>query len=401
MPRRWFFNVPVMVMATVSLVAVSLAGLVLLLLPQTSEIIGVMQWRMVTAKSFSFDADADYRGTRGAPGAAVRAPEALAWKSSGRLLRQGSGAESDQRFRLTATGGEEPAVVAGELRAVGGDRFISVESAPDALGNLSFGALKGGWLRLDTGKIREVVDLPFLGGDGGGRDAGAAVADQIRRTPFFRFVRRLPSESISGTAVNHYLVEPEIIFFKDFVVRSEEARRGRELNEDERKVIDSFFADLTADQGELWIGAQDLYLRRLLLRFRYDDGIRNGVFTLTANFRDFNAVTEAVEAPAGPRDISAFVERLAPGIIAHLPLAKFGAPPRQLTPSANRGATVDAVVGESDSDGDGLSDAMEVFFGTDPRNPDTDGDGMSDGAEVDNGRNPNGPGRLFDFGLTK
>ncbi len=51
--------------------------------------------------------------------------------------------------------------------------------------------------------------------------------------------------------------------------------------------------------------------------------------------------------------------------------------------------------GESlDSDGDGLSDADEARYGTDPDNPDTDGDGFNDGDEVRNGYNPNGPGKL-------
>ena len=35
-----------------------------------------------------------------------------------------------------------------------------------------------------------------------------------------------------------------------------------------------------------------------------------------------------------------------------------------------------------DTDGDGLPDAVEVFFGTDPTKKDTDGDGISDGDEV-------------------
>lgn len=399
MPKRWYFNIPVMVMATVSLVSVSLAGLVLLLLPQTSEIIGVMQWRMVTAKSFGFDVDADYRGVRGKPGAAVRLPEELRWKSTGRLWSDGEKPSSEQKFDLTVGEGAEPDRVKGELRAVDGDRYIALTSAPEKLANLNLAALMGGWLRLDTEKVRGVVDLPFLGGESSGADADAQVADQIRRTPFFAFVRRLPSETIGGTATNHYLVTPEIIFFKDFTVRSEEARRGRELNEDERKFIDDFFADLSADDGELWIGANDLYLRRLRVRFRYDDGMRSGTFSLTANFRDFNVAPAGVLAPTGERDISAYIERLAPGIIAHLPLAKFGAPPRQLKPSADRGSTAAATADATDTDADGLADVMETFFGTDPRNPDSDGDGVKDGAEVDAGRNPGGAGRLFDFGL--
>lgn len=44
-----------------------------------------------------------------------------------------------------------------------------------------------------------------------------------------------------------------------------------------------------------------------------------------------------------------------------------------------------------DTDGDGLSDALEVEAGTDPFNPDTDGDGLLDGDEIANGRDPLSP----------
>ncbi|PKL57500.1 MAG: hypothetical protein CVV34_07170, partial [Methanomicrobiales archaeon HGW-Methanomicrobiales-5] len=43
---------------------------------------------------------------------------------------------------------------------------------------------------------------------------------------------------------------------------------------------------------------------------------------------------------------------------------------------------------DSDLDQDGLSDAWEIKFRTDSRNPDTDGDGYKDGEEVDRGFNP-------------
>lgn len=41
-----------------------------------------------------------------------------------------------------------------------------------------------------------------------------------------------------------------------------------------------------------------------------------------------------------------------------------------------------------DSDGDGLSDELELFFYTDPYNVDTDGDGFSDYIEIYNGYSP-------------
>jgi hypothetical protein len=48
--------------------------------------------------------------------------------------------------------------------------------------------------------------------------------------------------------------------------------------------------------------------------------------------------------------------------------------------------------GAGDSDGDGLSNAAEYSWGTDPRNPDSDGDGFPDGVEVNAGSNPLDPG---------
>lgn len=42
----------------------------------------------------------------------------------------------------------------------------------------------------------------------------------------------------------------------------------------------------------------------------------------------------------------------------------------------------------TDSDKDGLTDAEEVFFQTDPFNPDTDGDGFKDGEEIASGCSP-------------
>ena len=49
----------------------------------------------------------------------------------------------------------------------------------------------------------------------------------------------------------------------------------------------------------------------------------------------------------------------------------------------------------ADTDGDGLFDREEIFtWQTDPLNPDTDGDGYLDGEEVRQGYNPLGPGKL-------
>ncbi len=55
------------------------------------------------------------------------------------------------------------------------------------------------------------------------------------------------------------------------------------------------------------------------------------------------------------------------------------------------GPVPDAPPLPGDSDGDGIPDADEARYGTDPNNPDTDGDGLGDGVEVLAGTDPTNP----------
>ena len=61
------------------------------------------------------------------------------------------------------------------------------------------------------------------------------------------------------------------------------------------------------------------------------------------------------------------------------------------TQTAIANMTAAAVIGEEDTDGDGLTNRQEIELGTDPQNPDTDGDGLLDGDEVQRGTDPLNP----------
>jgi len=52
------------------------------------------------------------------------------------------------------------------------------------------------------------------------------------------------------------------------------------------------------------------------------------------------------------------------------------------TQTAAANQTQAAIIGQEDTDGDGLTNSEEAQIGTDPLNPDTDGDGLGDGEEV-------------------
>lgn len=90
------------------------------------------------------------------------------------------------------------------------------------------------------------------------------------------------------------------------------------------------------------------------------------------------------------------------------------------TPTTESSGGVGATIPNIDTDRDGISDADEASYGTNPTNPDTDGDELSDadevrvyrtnplapdsdgdtykdGQEVKGGYDPNGPGKLQDI----
>lgn len=64
-----------------------------------------------------------------------------------------------------------------------------------------------------------------------------------------------------------------------------------------------------------------------------------------------------------------------------------------IEPAASK-EVIDPVDATVDTDKDGLTDAEEARYKTDPLVSDTDGDGYSDGAEVKGGYNPSGAGKL-------
>jgi hypothetical protein len=136
---------------------------------------------------------------------------------------------------------------------------------------------------------------------------------------------------------------------------------------------DQFIQELdqfeTMPSGEIIIGLFDstIYKFKLSWQVANKNNLNiDGSGTLEINFRNHN-LAYPVEVPVGSKsweELSVEIQK-----------------------NMNEKAT-------SDSDNDGLSDQMEIFYKTDPNNPDTDADGYKDGEEVINGYSPSGPGKL-------
>lgn len=401
--RKWYTNVYVLLTILISLLALSMAALLLLLLPQSSEIIRFMQWRMVNAKSYYVEANLSWQGQvqrKDDKGANKRKDEALVLDAEGWVDRRDPElAKTRQKFDLKV-GAKDPVEVAGDYVRAGDANYFKFGRLPARLGTLHFDEFRDRWLRIDVKRLLSLTGLPVVGGDHQplSDEDKAFLVEQFRRTPFLRVEEKLKTEPLGGVSTYHYKVKPETLFFKDYYVLAESTRLGRELTNKERLVADAFFANVVAEDGEMWIGTRDYFLYRVRLRFKFDDGARSGYLNLTANFSLFNQPSVMETPTKDVEDVSLLVESLLPGIKEHLPLAKEGPVQRGTKDKEKTGLPIDVqVVGEEDTDKDGLEDVLERFYGSDPNNPDTDGDGVKDGDEVNGGFNPTGAGRLFDF----
>lgn len=402
--KRWYTNVYVLMIVLVSTLAISMAALMLLLLPQSSEIVRIMQWRMVNAKSTYVEAVVEYKGERqwkDAKGATRRRDEALSLETSGWFDRIDEELPKAKHTFDLKTGKDDAWRFAGDFVRAGDANYFNFSTLPARIGTLHFTDFMHRWLRVDVKGLLEVTSLPIIGGERPELTEldEAYLIEQFRKTPFLHVEEKLKAEELGGVRTHHYKVRPEVLFFKDYYVVAESIRLGgRELTNKERLAADAFFANVTAEDGELWIGQRDYYLYRMRLRFKYDDGARTGHFTLTANFSRFNEPSVMSVPVQGVDDITDIVESLLPSFKDHLPLAKDGLVPRGQKKDEKTGLPIDtAEPGDDDPDKDGLPNVLERFYGSDPDNSDTDGDGLTDGQEVDTGMNPTGAGRLFDF----
>jgi hypothetical protein len=375
----------------------------LLLLPQVSEILDIMKWRMATARTVRVDTDIEWRGWKtvtDSKGKATREPESVRVTTSGLVDRSDRKETKQTHLFRTAIGSPDPAYLfEGEFRRLGKDNHLRLDKVPEDIGTFRLDRFSERWLQLELADVLEAVDLPLIGG---GRplsdESRAYLADQFRMTPFISVVNRLQNDMLGDKTLLHYEVRPEVLFFKDFYMTEEKLRRDRELTEDERYAIDRFFANIQPEIGEMWIG-RDYYLYRLRLRFRYDDGLREGVLSMQFDFSHFNEPV-LVGPPEGEvEDVKEIIDSLLPNIVNKLPMAAMGGQRIVSEDGWRGGLGAEGVEQDPDPDGDGLSNTLEFFYGSDPENPDTDGDGVSDGEEVEKGMNPNGPGGLFDFGL--
>src|SRR3989338_5130274 len=167
------------------------------------------------------------------------------------------------------------------------------------------------------------------------------------------------------------------------------AKEGREPTDAERLAVEKEAKLLDHLRVRFWIGVSDHRLYRLHAAGVASDKGARLALDFRADLSEFDKLFEIVT----PDDVIVS-KRVADPFLS---VAQANVHSTTSDVSSPMSQTSDVV--PMDSDGDGLGDLLELFYGTDARQADTDGDGASDNDEVLAGRNPRGKGSLFGFGL--
>ncbi len=410
---RWYAQPYVLLTVFISVVAAGFAAALLLLLfalPYSSEILRFMQAKMVSLKAVDVVADISYSGSsaqKGADGSYQSSPEALTWHSGGTFnMSDPEALKARHQFQMKI-GSAHPYDFAGDYVRDGDIDYLRLTAIPEKVGVLQFGKFKGKWLRLARQKMLEMLTVPMVGTGFSpmSDDDAKSLVKLFKKTLFFTVAERLEDETVDGVKNFHYKVRTDEgnVLMEDFYEKVEAARLKRPITDAERTAAKTLFAGLTFKECEFWIGSRDYYLYRAKCAVRIDTGTRRGDLTADIRFSNFNRIG-STDAPGDFTDVTSFVLSLLSGLQQHLPMAKIGEVQHGTDETGGGnglgGSGGGAVLTQSDTDHDGLSDSLEAFYGTDPNNRDSDGDGVSDGDEVEVGCNPNGPGKLFDFGIT-
>lgn len=185
---------------------------------------------------------------------------------------------------------------------------------------------------------------------------------------------------------------------KSFLYDVIRAREDREPTDTERLNIDTIAADLSNMNIRLWIGKSDHLLYRLQAIGGVPVETSNALMPIDVrmDFTDFNKPFD-VHVPVSSTPFSFMYQTL----MHALPTSMLALGRSNVVFTQGASIPDQEVRTVNDPDGDKLDTILETFFGTNPHNPDTDGDGVSDGVEVRKGTNPRGKGSLFGFGLGK
>jgi len=315
-------------------------------------------------------------------------------------------------FRLRR--GEENVDLSGEIRVIGGTSYLTYAPPGPKIESVDF-SKSGTWVSFLPGELPQWgAVIPGL--DDPIRDQGTGNKEQetgwtadglvrlrglLSRADIFIVAYDDVTEVISGhaTRVIDGRFDPDAL--RSFLRDAIRARENREPTTEERLAVETLAKALEKLDVRFWIGIDDHLLYRVQAAGAVPDANVSSSndnllvpFDLIVELSDFNEPFEG-NAPSNAISFSSLFERQFGAHSASAAVndnAVLLPDEASLLPTQKSGNAMD-------SDNDGLSNALETFYRTNPNVADTDGDGTSDGEEVLNGKNPRGDGTLFGFGI--
>jgi hypothetical protein len=185
----------------------------------------------------------------------------------------------------------------------------------------------------------------------------------MQRTPFFNVVEEFQPESINGIMCFHYRYEIDSQQLANFIIGASEITAEKAMPEEEQRAIREGISTTSLPKGELWVGKKDSLPYKVTLDLKTDQANGSGSGTLSIVFKDYNQPVSITE-PTSYKTMEEFMELIVPE------------------------SSIPTGDDEKDSDGDGLPDAWEKTYNTDPNKADTDDDGVSDSQELSQGTDP-------------
>jgi len=316
-------------------------------------------------------------------------------------MKQGKMGDYDMMFRAVEvyeTGSDKD--ISGEIRKQG-DRFYLTYTPPGPEGFPVF-SLKETWIsfspdeRKKWGPLIPGVEIPFFVPflwNEGSQDITQQLG-LLSRLDLFRVLHAEARELIGKVETRVFDVRLEPDIFRTFLLEIIRMRDGHEPTDEERLLVEDQTILFQRLSIRLWIGVQDHLVYRLQTSGDGGDMLATFVYKdyfsprhISGSFLPFSSLTIKPVLPHSQNISSDFSDTsfsLKEDI--HLPVGE------------DRTETTE-ISNIHDKDQDGLTDLLEVFYGTNAENSDTDGDGQTDGEEVLQGTNPRGKGSLFGFGL--
>lgn len=220
-----------------------------------------------------------------------------------------------------------------------------------------------------------------------------AMSQAISNVDLLVVTKKLPRETIDGVKTYHEAVSVNMQALSALMLKLRELRTGAPLGSDDVLEATAEIIRWGTPVGEVWIDPHSRRFRRIELATAAGEGAAAGSILLDIDFSRYGQPI-TVDVP-NAQDIESLL-----GPLFAKRLTRAGERALAATDTKATASAPAPVVGTAaDTDGDGLSDSQEAFYGSDAWNPDTDGDGWADGLEVEKGMDPLGPGPLFGFGL--